>query len=176
MDAMQHYAMARARNGDWSLANAMELVALHKQDAGVVLIAQYGGRAIIGIGDLPGITDNGHTLTRDCGECEGHGDIEVEGASGRVRNVECPWCGGTGEEDCDGDDFDDFDDDEATSLRWQTLDGTPVTLADELSVLAGATAFHNAEFTVSSHRRLAESLYQLECKPRGPLYWWPANR
>lgn len=173
MDALQHYAMARARAGDWSVANAMELVELHKQDSEVVLIAQHGGRAIIGIGDLPGISDNGHTLTRDCGECEGHGDIEVEGASGRMRNVECPWCCGTGEEDCDDDDLDDFDDDEATSLRWQTLDGTPVTLADELSVLAGSMAFHTAEFTVSSHRHLAESLYRLERRPRERMWWLP---
>jgi len=172
MDALQHYAMARARNGDWAVANAMELVALHKQDSTVVLIAQYGGRAIIGIGDLPGIADSSHTYTRDCGECEGVGNIEVEGASGRTRDAECPWCGGTGEVDCDDYD-DDLDDDGASGVRWQALDGTPVTPTDELSVLASATAFHNAEFTVSCHRRLAESLYLLECKPRGPLYWWP---
>lgn len=172
MDALQHYAMARARNGDWSVANAMELLELHKQDSDVVLIAQYGGRAIIGIGAVPSIADSSHTYTRDCGECGGDGSLEVEGASGRTRDAECPWCHGTGEEDWD-DFFDDLDDDEASGVRWQALDGTPVTLTDELSVLAGATAFHNAEFTVSGHRRLAEALYQLECKPRGPLYWWP---
>lgn len=178
MDALQHYAMARARAGDWGVANAMELVELHKQDSDVVLIAQHDGRAIIGIGYLPDLAETSHTYTRDCGECEGDGNLEVEGASGRTRKVECPWCCGTGEEDCEDCDDDDDDEggDESPSVQWQTLDGEPVTLADDLEVLARAMTWYNAVYTVNYHRAIAEALYPLERLPREPLYWWPDNR
>lgn len=80
-------------------------------------------------------------------------------------DVDCPWCDGSGH----GEDAGDED-----RVTWATLDGEPVDSG--LFDVAAALDAETAHKILNTRRQLAESLYLLECKPRGPLYWWPANR
>jgi len=155
MDALQHYAMARALNGDWSLANALELVARREDDKRICLIATACG--ITALGSTEGGSPYG-----ECGECEGTGSVEAVSATHNTMDVDCPWCDGSGY----GEDAGDED-----LVTWATLDGEPVDAG--LFDVAAALDAETAHKILHTRRQIAEALYQLECKPRGPLYWWP---
>lgn len=155
MDALQHYAVARARNGDWSVANAMELVARRADDKRICLIATACGITALGS------TEDG-SPTGECGECDGTGWVEATSARHNTMDVDCPWCDGTGQADDSADE---------ERVTWQTLDGDPVPS----HIFDSGTGLDtkSAHTILNSRQQLAEALYQLERLPRGPLWWWP---
>jgi hypothetical protein len=124
MDALTKKAVAEAREGRWGLLDAMELIERAGTDCTVVCLAhQVGDLALIG--HCEGGGDDGDSEVGGdvvCTFCDGEGDLQVEGKSGRIRTVTCPDCEGHGLVDRDDADLTSSDD-RGEVTHWRRLNG-----------------------------------------------------
>lgn len=85
-------AIARARLGDFSILDALELICRHKSNDDVIGISHAIGCEVrLGIATP---AKGEQVPLPDCDFCEGDGEVAVEGANGRTRYVSCPECDG----------------------------------------------------------------------------------
>jgi hypothetical protein len=117
MNLITRTAVDRARGGNWELLDALEIVARHRENpCAIGILHRPGSECWVGYARGPGDSSD-----EVCGFCEGDGEVDVVGANGRTRYIDCPECDGSGGEDSGtgaltADDV----------ARWKTLSGEPV--------------------------------------------------
>jgi hypothetical protein len=121
--ALTRLGVARARAGDWTLLDALEVRARSVSEPGFAGIAHaVGCEALAGYVIVDSYDPKRPRAYFDCPACDGEGRIDAYGANGRLYNVECPECDGDGELSAD-----DVDTDDSTFVSdvrtWRTLSG-----------------------------------------------------
>ena len=152
MTALMLHAIGLARCGEWLLLDSLEVVARAKDEpklAGVLHVrgsATLLGYAVGEVADEPSDCK--------CEECEGDGEITVEGATGKETWVRCPWCYGDGytrESDAVASRFD-----SAFVKSWKTLDGNVVK--GDFDKASGWIDRATAKKTVDDYTKIVERL------------------
>ncbi len=100
MNAITLHAIGLARSGQWRLLDALEVIVRARSNGNIAGILHAPG-------SIPalGLIADDHDGTADancnveCPECDGDGEIQVEGATGRSTYIDCPWCDGDGRVD-----------------------------------------------------------------------------
>lgn len=128
MNAITLHAVGLARYGQWQLLDALEVRARANADPSFAGMAHAPG-AIALLGYVAGLGEDRSGGASECPECEGDGEFEVFGATGRSTTIDCPWCDGEGESDGPGHSHAYVG---ATQIkRWTTLNGEPAELDPE---------------------------------------------
>lgn len=125
MNTITLHAIGLARCGSWRLLDALEVRARAKAEPTLAGMAHAPGAiALLGYADAPSHHRSGGTI--ECPECEGDGEIEVLGATGRSKTTDCPWCDGDGEIDNTAGYYDSNAHVDVMQVkRWATLNGEP---------------------------------------------------
>lgn len=133
MTPIQHHAMCLAAGGYWNLADALELVALAKEDTSVAAIAHpFSSKACIGRTE--------ESFEETCSECDGTGYVECN----LGHEHECSEC--DGEIRSSG-----------GQLSWQTLDGEEFD-PDQVINRGGMMMLIDARLLISQYERLIKRL------------------
>lgn len=129
--ALTRLGVARARTGDWSLLDALEVRVRTATEPGFAGIAHaVGCEAIAGYVTVDTFDAKRPRAYLDCPACDGDGRIDAYGANGRLYTVECPECDGDGEvraEDIEADSTAYVSD----VRTWRTLSGEARELDDD---------------------------------------------
>lgn len=133
MEPIQHHALCLAAGGYWNLADALELVALYKEDPTVSAIAHpFSSKACIGRAE--------ESYVETCSECDGYGHVECD----MGHDHECPTCNGEGGTS-------------AGELSWQTLDGEEFDPGQVIN-RGGMMMLVDARLLISQYERLIDRL------------------
>ena len=125
MNAITLHAIGLARCGSWKLLDALEVrERAHREPTSAGMAHAPGSVALLGYLGAP--RHDAGVGTVPCPECEGDGEIEITGATGRTRYSDCPWCDGEGEADADAMDRSDTYTHASECRRWASLNGDPV--------------------------------------------------
>lgn len=162
MNALELHAMALARGGWWGLLDALEVVARARVEPTFAgMLHAPGSLALLGYAEGDTRSTDGETI--ECSECDGTGDVEVVGATGRTKEVDCPWCDGDGRVDPEDVDLEPVLAMPCDVKVWRTLDGEPAEappehIFDRLGGMANWTSAPDALLIVEGYRRLVERL------------------
>ena len=123
MNPITMHAVGLARCGNWKLLDALEVLERARTEPTFAGMAHAPG-AIALLGYIDTGRNDRNAGEMECPECDGTGEVEIIGATGRSRTTYCPWCDGDG--DIDGSDsyYDSNAYVEVAQIRrWTTLNG-----------------------------------------------------
>lgn len=125
MNLITMHAVGLARCGNWKLLDALEVRARASREPTFAGLAHATGSVAM-LGYLDEDRQDAGSDPMRCPECEGDGEIEIIGASGRTKYTDCPWCDGEGEVDGEDLDLADAYISPAQCRRWATLNGDTI--------------------------------------------------
>lgn len=125
MNLITMHAVGLARCGNWTLLDALEVRARALREPTFAGMSHATGSVAL-LGYLDGPRSDAGTGTARCPECDGDGEIEIIGATGRTKYTDCPWCDGEGEVDADELDRAESHSTPSDCRRWTTLNGDTI--------------------------------------------------
>lgn len=165
MNAITLHAIGLARGGNWRLLDALEVSTRSRREPTFAgMVHATGSVALLGYLDSErtGVIDG----TVCCPDCDGDGEVEIVGATGRVKYTDCPWCDGDGKVDAADVDAADREVALAECRRWTTLNGDPVEVDPDTISRSCWMSFEDAARVIAEYTGLVAKLAKVEVVTR----------
>ncbi|MFN3310116.1 MAG: hypothetical protein ACK40R_00220 [Thermomonas sp.] len=157
MNRITMHAVGLARCGNWKLLDALEVQARASREPAFAGMCHATG-AVAVLGYLDGPRDEAMAGAVRCPECDGDGEIEIMGATGRSTYTDCPWCDGEGEVDPDELDRALASATPGECRRWTTLNGDAIEVDVDLIGTGSWMSIAEATRVISEYTKLVTKL------------------